>query len=165
MLDKLFVRVRSWLHNDPTGVLGDPALSKPGSRKKQTLVTPPPLPPDAWNESESGMVITESGIIIIDPAALEANRPSPPARPGSKISEDNAWALPNLPRPGAPHPVSASVTSPSPAPMSAAATTTGSHRTDDAEALNWDEVLARAKARISAVPDPGPTSPSKQRAK
>ena len=85
MLDKLFVRVRSWLHNDPTGVLGDPALPAPGgpakrNGKRQALgqgqgLTPPPLPPDAWAaESESGMVITESGIIIIDPAAMDANQ-------------------------------------------------------------------------------------------
>src|SRR5688572_27391227 len=77
MLDKLFVRVRSWLHNDPTGVLGDPNLgtrlgSSNGANAGKPGVTPPPLPPDAWAESESGMVITESGIIILDPAAVEA---------------------------------------------------------------------------------------------
>jgi hypothetical protein len=157
MLDKLFVRVRSWLHNDPTGVLGDPALPAPGGPAKKNgngngkrsgkgKDTPPPLPPDAWAaESESGMVITESGIIIIDPALMDANKVAPP-RPASMIvPADSAWALPNLPRPGAATPVSANATSAS-----------------DAGALNWDEVLARAKARINAVPDPGPGSPPKQ---
>jgi hypothetical protein len=160
MLDKLFVRVRSWLHNDPTGVLDDPArpssrnLSiKRGNSAKGTIetpaVTPPPLPPDAWKEAESGMVITESGIIIIDPNAHEASRAAPPRPASMVVPADSAWALPNLPRPGAPMSTSAS-------------TTTASNRAADAESLNWDEVLARAKARISAVPDPLPSTPPKQ---
>src|SRR5215207_3198548 len=41
MLDKLFVRVRSWLHNDPTGVLGDPALPAPVRRASKTAGTTP----------------------------------------------------------------------------------------------------------------------------
>jgi hypothetical protein len=159
MLDKLFVRVRSWLHNDPSGVLGETAGdsgdAKPMSkqarskRQRQTL-TPPPLPPDAWNEAESGMVITESGIIIIDPSAVEANRAAPPRPASMTVPADSAWALPSLS---------------SPAPTSTAAAT-GSNRNDGAEPLNWDEVLARAKARISAVPDPfTPTPPKQTRAK
>ena len=153
MLDKLFVRVRSWLHNDPAGVLGDPASdsadTRSRSKRKQQSLTPPPLPPDAWNEAESGMVITESGIIIIDPNALEASRAAPPRPASMTVPADSAWALPSM-------------TSPAPsAPMSAAATTTGSNR-NDGEALNWDEVLARAKARISAVSDPGTSTPPKQ---
>jgi hypothetical protein len=156
MLDKLFVRVRSWLHNDPSGVLGETASDsgdrKPRSKRKQQGLTPPPLPPDAWNEAESGMVITESGIIIIDPNAVEANRASPPRPASMTVPADSAWALPSL-------------TSPAPAPMSTAAAT-GSNRNDSAESLNWDEVLARAKARISAVPDPfTPTPPKQTRAK
>jgi hypothetical protein len=160
MLDKLFVRVRSWLHNDPTGVLGDSAppssqnlSSKRGNSAKGTIetpaVTPPPLPPDAWKEAESGMVITESGIIIIDPSAHEASRAAPPRPASMVVPADSAWALPSLPRPGAP--VSTSAT-----------TTTANNRAADGESLNWDEVLARAKARISAVPDPLPSTPPKQ---
>src|SRR5215212_8465695 len=134
MLDKLFVRVRSWLHNDPTGVLGDPSLPAPGIRSSKSGRTPPPpLPPDAWKkEQESGMVITESGIIIIDPNVLDS---APPARGGKGIPEDTAWALPSLPRPGASSPV--------PSPMSTSATTTTSSNRAGADALNWDEVLAR----------------------
>jgi hypothetical protein len=176
MLDKLFVRVRSWLHNDPTGALDDPALpstrnlsGKRGNSAKGTIetpaVTPPPLPPDAWKEAESGMVITESGIIIIDSNAHEASRAAPPRPASMVVPADSAWALPSLPRPGAPNPspVSANVTSPSPSPMSSSATTTtASNRAANAESLNWDEVLARAKARISAVPDPLPSTPPKQ---
>jgi hypothetical protein len=157
MLDKLFVRVRSWLHNDPAGVLGETAgdggNTKPRSQRKQQGLTPPPLPPDAWNEAESGMVITESGIIIIDPSAVEANRAAPPRPASMTVPADSAWALPSL-------------SSPASAPTSTAAATTGSNRRDDGEALNWDEVLARAKARISAVPDPGTsTTPKQTRAK
>ena len=164
MLDKLFVRVRSWLHNDPTGVLGDPGLGAPlagrarngangvhgtngkgngnemtGAVDGKPAHTPPPLPPDAWAESESGMVITESGIIILDPAAVEAHRASPPSRPPLRgVPADTAWAVPSLPRPGA--------TSPVPAPMSAASTTTSSSANSD-----WDQVLARARAQINGT--------------
>jgi hypothetical protein len=152
MLDKLFVRVRSWLHNDPSGVLDETAggsgNTKPRSKRKSQALTPPPLPPDAWNEAESGMVITESGIIIIDPSAVEANRASPPRPASMTVPADSAWALPSL-------------SSPAPTPMSTAAST-GNNRNDGAESLNWDEVLARAKARISAVPDPGTSTPPKQ---
>lgn len=148
MLDKLFVRVRSWLHNDPTGVIGDPALPAPpardqngrpnrvsGKSSKTPVVTPPPLPPDAWKEAESGMVITESGIIIIDPNALDAAMP-PSSRAAASVPADSAWAMPTLPKPGSP--VSSQATAPSPAPMSASSATS-----------EWDEVLARAKARIA----------------
>jgi hypothetical protein len=152
MLDKLFVRVRSWLHNDPSTVLGETASdsvdAKPTSRSKAKRnkqgLTPPPLPPDAWNEAESGMVITESGIIIIDPSAVEANRAAPPRPASMTVPADSAWALPSL-------------SSPSPAPAAAA-----SAKPESSASLNWDEVLARAKARISAVPDPAPSTPSKQ---
>jgi hypothetical protein len=156
MLDKLFVRVRSWLHSDPSAVLGEAASdnveAKPNgkssttkkSRRNKQGLTPPPLPPDAWNEAESGMVITESGIIIIDPNAVEANRAAPPRPASMTVPADSAWALPSL-------------SSPSPAPAAAA-----SAKPESSASLNWDEVLARAKARISAVPDPAPSTPSKK---
>lgn len=159
MLDKLFVRVRSWLHNDPAGVLGgtandsaDPKRRSKSKRQQQAQMTPPPLPPDAWNEAESGMVITESGIIIIDPNAVEANRAAPPRPASMTVPADSAWALPTL-------------NAPAPAPPSTASTAAGG-RANDPGSLNWDEVLARAKARISAVPDPAsPATPKPTRTK
>jgi hypothetical protein len=50
---------------------------------------------------------------------------------------------------------------------SSATTTTSSNRVGGADSLNWDEVLARAKANIAAAPAPGhlPAIPSKKRAK
>jgi hypothetical protein len=156
MFDKLFVRVRSWLHSDQAGF--DPAGGNGARRGVGTghpSHTPPPLPPDAWTESESGMVITESGIIIIDPQAAEAAGLSgpPPARPrtpaiGTKeLPADRAWALPSLPNQGA------GLVPPS-------GSSNGQARDDKQDQPvkdDWDQVLRRARDQIAAPPRPGRT--------
>lgn len=160
MLEKLLVRVRSWLHVDPatatagagsgvgSGVGAGPLVGPPmaprsaPSPRPATLrpaaptVTPPPLPGEAFGlameaQPESGMVITESGIIIIDPNAAEAETSA------SKRSDanDSAWALPAFSKAGAPPP---------PLPTD---------RTHD----DWDSVLARARERL------GPQTPGSNR--
>ena len=152
MFDKLLVRVRSWLHagNAPAAA-GATALSAAEYRADRR---PPPLPPDAWMESEtgkseSGMVITESGIIIIDPALADAPANSAPPPPPRGVPADRAWAMPTMPRAG----VGSSAAPPKPAPRSI---TPG-------EELDWDEVLARARAQIVTTPAT-PLPPSTPRA-
>jgi hypothetical protein len=150
MLDKLFVRVRSWLHIDPaaastvsaSGLAGvpGPAIAGPSlgganrsaqkhaaSAAQDVAPTPPPLPAEAFSlvmeaQPESGMVITESGIIIIDPNAVEASAKA-------TSSSSDSWALPNGPA----QPVQQ---------MNARADSYG----------DWDTVLARARAQLS-TPD------------
>jgi hypothetical protein len=158
MLEKLFVRVRSWLHIDgaavpagSTAVAGVPgpaiapnleATRKPNG-KEAGAGAPPPLPAEAFSlvmeaQPESGMVITESGIIIIDPgttdsAELAAHKTVPP---------DAAWALP--------------VTTSS---RSVAAPSFNDSSSGQAGKDDWDSVLARARAQL-AKPEgatPGPT--------
>ena len=167
MFDKLFVRVRSWLHASPqpaaAGAAGfgaaDGARKYVGSpsarveprkearngngngRKGSSKETPPPLPPDAWMESESGMVITESGIIIIDPTLMDSPGAAPPPPPRG-VPADSAWALPNLPRPGA-------------VPTAPAGPRAAGRSTED---MDWDEVLARARANLSGTAPKLPTS-------
>jgi hypothetical protein len=145
MFDKLFVRVRSWLHNDPASLPADGGVinGKPAH-------TPPPLPPDAWMESESGMVITESGIIVIDPKAAEAAGLVGPA-PGRRASApplpaDRAWALPNLP-------VKSTGSPPPPSPPQAAAAASKKPTMTPGD-LDWDEVLKRAREQINVVTPP-----------
>ena len=94
MFDKLLVRVRSWLHAGPQPAGAGAAADYRG------LGSPPPLPPDAWMESESGMVITESGIIIIDPALADAGAPAAPPPTPRGVPADRAWAMPTMPRAG-----------------------------------------------------------------
>jgi hypothetical protein len=159
MFDKLFVRVRSWLHSDQAGF--NPGERAVGVGTGHPSHTPPPLPPDAWAESESGMVISESGIIIIDPQAAEAAGLSgpPPARPrtpplgtSKDLPPDRAWALPSLPRQG--------VTVPPATPGNGNGNGNPIAGPAGARALSnedgeWDEVLRRARDQIAAVP-PGP---------
>jgi hypothetical protein len=144
MLDKLFVRVRSWLHIDPaaastvsaSGLAGvpGPAISGPAlagtarsprnNPARDASPTPPPLPAEAFSlvmeaQPESGMVITESGIIIIDPNATDGDASA------AKLaaSSADAWALPNAPAQAVPS------------------------RSDSYG--DWDTVLARARAQLS----------------
>jgi hypothetical protein len=189
MLEKLFVRVRSWLHIDPsavgpeaaTGVAGglsagtsagmSGAVMAPGSangghagtngfaRKAHATPTPPPMPGEAFGDSseygvlmeaqpDSGMVITESGIIIIDPNADEAKlatkldaiptaAKAAPSAPAQAVTADTSWALPNLA-----------------APVGRNGADPGSSSSSD-----WDAVLARARAQL-ASPSPGSPAPS-----
>jgi hypothetical protein len=175
MLEKLFVRVRSWLHIDPAAV-GQPAtgtasggsLSANGfarsatgpagdgkATRHSTPTPPPPMPGEAFGDSsefslvmeaqpESGMVITESGIIIIDPNADEAKLankldaiPSGPRREHAQpVTADTAWALPNLSggRSNGAEPASSS--------------------------SDWDSVLARARAQLTPSSPPASRSSS-----
>jgi hypothetical protein len=187
MLEKLFVRVRSWLHIDPAavgqpatgtasgagGVLTGPSLNgasngapangfaRAGDAKASRHPTPPPpMPGEAFGDSsemgllmeaqpESGMVITESGIIIIDPNADEAKlagkldaipsngKPGPAQSVSSDSSTDSSWALPNL----------------------VGGRTTGTEASSSSSS-DWDAVLARARAQLSP-PAPGSTKPRK----
>jgi hypothetical protein len=150
MLDKLFVRVRSWLHIDPTtaspvsasgpaGLAGVPGPSLASSTRSQPSrsargnqpaePTPPPLPGEAFSlvmeaQPESGMVITESGIIIIDPNGVDAGGEPGKGHPTSTLPD--AWALPNA---------------------AAAAPTVVPSRPDSYG--DWDTVLARARAQLT----------------
>jgi hypothetical protein len=149
MLDKLFVRVRSWLHIDPAatstvpaaslaGVPGpaisDAALGAPKRADRDASPTPPPLPAEAFSlvmeaQPESGMVITESGIIIIDPNATDAGDAAKAA-----ASPSDAWALPNAPV----------------QPVPSRSESYG----------DWDTVLARARAQLN-TPDKSKAEKSK----
>jgi hypothetical protein len=96
MLEKLFARLRSWRQGDVVQHLAVQAAAPmlPTSARAGGLATlagpmaPPPLPADAWAESESGIVITDSGIIILGPTAepmapppaASASPPVPPAQ-------------------------------------------------------------------------------------
>ena len=94
-------------------------------------------------QPESGMVITESGIIIIDPNADEAKLankldaiPSGPRRePAQPVTADTAWALPNLSggRSNGAEPASSS-------------------------SSDWDSVLARARAQLTPSSPPASSS-------
>jgi hypothetical protein len=91
-------------------------------------------------QPESGMVITDSGIIIIDPNADEAKFAKPMSSGAQAVTADTSWALPNFAR-----------------PTGAAAPSSDS---------DWDAVLARARAQLSSSPSsppPGPASPGKSR--
>jgi hypothetical protein len=145
MLEKLFARLRS---RRPGSLAVAPAaapllsLSTPGSaaggihgptssttaglRALAGPLTPPPLPADAWAESESGIVISDSGIIILEP-------PSEPRRP----------SLPSLPP----------------------ATPPAARRNLTPGELDWDDVLARARARAEVASDPMPPRRPSPRAK
>jgi hypothetical protein len=138
MLEKLFHRLRSWrqgglaapspasmLPTSPSGANGLATLAGP--------LTPPPIPADAWAESESGIVITDSGIIILGPATEPRTRP----------------AMPTLP----PAPV------PDPAPAAAAPAAPPQRKLTPGE-LDWDDVLARARARAQEAGDSPPPVPS-----
>jgi hypothetical protein len=123
MLEKLFARLRSKRQGDssPQAVLPESPLT----------LTPPPLPADAWAESESGIVITDSGIIILGPDA------EPVKREGA--------AAGSPPAPG-----KASGKAPGKIP----------------EQADWDDVLARARARAEEASEPGePPPPGPARAK
>ena len=97
-------------------------------------------------QPESGMVITESGIIIIDPNADEAKlaqkldaipsagKASPPA--AQPVTADTSWALPNL------------------------AGHRGNGVEPSASASDWDSVLARARAQLSPASPPSSTTPA-----
>ena len=88
-------------------------------------------------QPESGMVITESGIIIIDPNADEAKQSKPISSGAQAVTADTSWAVPNLVKPAGPNPgVSSS--------------------------SDWDAVLARARAQLTTPPPaPGPGKPRK----
>jgi hypothetical protein len=186
MLEKLFVRVRSWLHIDPAAV-GQPAagtvsggglstgLAGPtngfarsatgaghagnagnnDSKASRHPTPPPPMPGEAFGDSsemgllmeaqpESGMVITESGIIIIDPNAdeaklvgkLDAIPSNGKPRPAQAVTADTAWALPNL----------------------AGGRSNGAEPSSSSSSSDWDAVLARARAQLSPASPPAPSS-------
>jgi hypothetical protein len=143
MFDKLFVRVRSWLHAGPQPATAG-ATAFPGGDYRG-VGSPPPLPPDAWMESESGMVITESGIIIIDPALADAPANSSPPPPPRGVPADRAWAMPTLPRAGS-----------GSSSLLPATTSSASRSVTPTEDMDWDEVLARARANISRAAKPEP---------
>jgi hypothetical protein len=87
-------------------------------------------------QPESGMVITDSGIIIIDPNADEAKFATTPISSGAQaVTADTSWALPNFAR-----------------PTGAAAPSSDSE---------WDAVLTRARAQLSTPS--GSTPPGKPR--
>jgi hypothetical protein len=176
MLEKLFVRVRSWLHIDPSAVGPEAATGVAGglsagtgagmsgshggtngfARKAHATPTPPPMPGEAFGDSseygvvmeaqpDSGMVITESGIIIIDPNADEAKlatkldaiptgSKAAPSAPAQAVTADTSWALPNLA-----------------APVGRNGADPGASSSSD-----WDAVLARARAQL-ASPSPAPS--------
>jgi hypothetical protein len=194
MIDKLFGKVRSWLHIDQSvsvatsspnasGTLAGPSLPRndsdsgrpanggkknkgkknKGKNKAQNVrvreaarpeaaaverkiersadasaakvdASPPPSSNEAFSRTmdgqpESGMVIGESGIIIID----EPHSPGPASGEGKVVARSpssDSWALPNLKElpPTAP---------PTPAAKAGALS-------DD-----WDQVLARARAQLN----------------
>ena len=160
MIEKLLVRVRSWLHIDAAGASvsasGEsalmPALARRSSGRggkdngnsklpaSDAMATPPPLPGEAFSltmeaQPESGMVITESGIIIIDPNAIDADGDVKASTNTNKgVPAEAAWALPSF----------ANATGKPPAATA---------RTDLSS--DWDSVLARARERLSppATPD------------
>jgi hypothetical protein len=144
MLEKLFARLRSRQKGDlaapaaglpltpPTKAAGKAAGTSAGAATVAATLptlagplTPPPLPADAWAEQESGIVITDSGIIILEAEPPQASKPATaptPAR-GSSLPP----APPSAPTPRAPG------------------------------ELDWDDVLARARARAEeAQPVPRP---------
>jgi hypothetical protein len=134
MLDKLFARLRSWRQADSQAapLLSTSSLGAGGLPTLSGPMTPPPLPADAWAESESGIVITDSGIIILGPDSepRAAAKSAAPARP----------ALPSLPA------------APPPTPASKRSLTPGE--------LDWDDVLARARARAQeSLDDAQETAP------
>jgi hypothetical protein len=167
MLDKLFVRVRSWLHTDPaaaspvtaSGLAGVPgpaiananakvsssssssteAKTTKAARAGEDVVAPPPAPAEAFSlvmeaQPESGMVITESGIIIIDPNAEPAAASAEaPKKSALTANPSDAWALPN-------------------APVVPVTPSRGDSYGD------WDTVLARARAQLSTSDKPSPKS-------
>jgi hypothetical protein len=150
MFDKLFVRVRSWLHAGPQPVTAGAGAFPAGDYRGVGSGSPPPLPPDAWMESESGMVITESGIIIIDPALADAPANSAPPPPPRGVPADRAWAMPTLPRAGS----GSSTTLPTLPNGTPASTSSASRSVTPTEDMDWDEVLARARANISRAKAP-----------
>jgi hypothetical protein len=123
-------------------------------REREPRKDAPPLPGEALTPSpldaqpESGMVITESGIIIIDPngdeakpegkVAAPAAAPAPGRKPAhpTNIPANAAWAVPDL-----------KAASPVAAPPSSS----------DGD---WDAILARARAQL---PPPPPTAAGKPR--
>jgi hypothetical protein len=123
MLEKLFARLRSRRQSDlatapaaaPIRSLSTPIPSGAVPGTLAGPLTPPPLPADAWAESESGIVITDSGIIILDPAPA-------PRKP----------SIPELP-PAQPQAAKRSLTP---------------------GELDWDDVLARARARAEVAAPP-----------
>jgi hypothetical protein len=131
MLEKLFARLRSWRQGDVVQHLAVQAATPmlPTSARAGGLatlagpMTPPPLPADAWAESESGIVITDSGIIILGPTAEPI---APPA----------AGASPPVP-PAEPAPAKRKLTP---------------------GELDWDDVLARARARAEEAEGQAPPS-------
>ncbi len=119
------------------------ANARDGRKRAPTpSAAPPPPPADAYApvaleaQSESGMVITDSGIIIIDPTsgdpALDGK--SNGSRPGDVSASGDAWAVPNL------------------------TSNTGS-MTAAADPGDWDSVLARARAQL-APPAVSPAAPA-----
>jgi hypothetical protein len=122
MLEKLFARLRLRRQDDVVQHLAAQAaaptlpaatLAAGGLPILAGPMTPPPLPADAWAESESGIVIGDSGIIILGPDS-EPRTPGASTRPAAV----SALAQPADPRPKL---------------------TPGE--------LDWDDVLARARAR------------------
>jgi hypothetical protein len=135
--------------NGSTGFARGAAAPKEARRSS---TPPPPMPGEAFGDSsemslameaqpESGMVITESGIIIIDPnvdpdAARLATTPissGAQAVVRNDSSNANTWALPNLARP------------------------TSAEASKSSDASDWDAVLTRARAQLAPPPAPGPT--------
>jgi hypothetical protein len=148
MFDKLLVRVRSWLHAGPQTATAGAGAFPAGDYRG--VGSPPPLPPHAWMESESGMVITESGIIIIDPALADAPANAAPPPPPRGVPADRAWAMPTLPRPGSSSSVLPVMTS------------SASRSVTPTEDMDWDEVLARARANIVRPVKPEPRAEKPQ---
>jgi hypothetical protein len=144
MLEKLFARLRSWRQGDLAAPPAAPLLSTAAAASigltspvgLQTLagpLTPPPLPADAWAESESGIVITDSGIIILEP------------EPKSDRASEKTSARASLEPPKA-----RTAAHPPTLPAAPAPRTPGE--------LEWDDVLARARARAELEqPSPRPT--------
>jgi hypothetical protein len=141
MLEKLFARLRLWRQADsPAGpMLATSSLGAGGLPTLSGPMTPPPLPADAWAESESGIVITDSGISILGPDA-EPRAGARPAGPPARA------ALPTLPA--------------EPPPSTAAP-----KRSLTPGELDWDDVLARARARAQESLETAPPPPASARAR
>ncbi len=130
MLEKLFARLRWRRQSDLAAPQAGHVLPLPASplvgtglRALDDSPTPPPLPADAWAESESGIVITDSGIIILGPTS-EPLKPPASELPAAPPSEPTRRAL----TPGE---------------------------------MDWDDVLARARARAQEASGAGGPPPTK----
>jgi hypothetical protein len=157
MLEKLFARLRSRQKGDLPAPAAAPLLTPAGASvgmstpvALKTLsgpLTPPPLPADAWAESESGIVITDSGIIILEPEQPRV------ATPAATMATAAATRPPTTPATGN---ATASETPPRSATLPPAPPAGAARRSLAPGELDWDDVLERARAQAEQAQPPRP---------